>query len=122
MQLDRSDVITFHDYGPPAELERQMRSLEHYGRPLLCTEWMARPRGSTFAACLPILAEAGVGAICWGLVAGRSQCQYAWTTWRDPAEREPDVWFHDIFRADHTPYDVARGTNDPRDDRQARWR
>ena len=40
------------------------------GRPVLCTEYMARPRGSTFAAIVPVAAAARVGLFNWGLVRG----------------------------------------------------
>jgi hypothetical protein len=106
VQLDASDIITFHNYGPPEEIRAAHQSLVRYRRPIVCTEWMARPRGSTFAACLPVFVELGIGAMSWGLVAGRSQCHYPWNTWRNPATREPELWFHDIYRPDHTPYDA----------------
>ena len=105
LQLDRSDVITFHNYGPPGDLHARIAVLQAYQRPLICTEWMARPLGSTFAACLPVFVETGVGSMCWGLVRGRSQCHLPWETWRGPAVGEPDVWFHDVFRRDHSAYD-----------------
>ena len=34
------------------------------GRPLLCTEFMARPAGSAFESILPLAKEGGVGAFC----------------------------------------------------------
>ncbi|HEX8211518.1 MAG TPA: cellulase family glycosylhydrolase [Longimicrobium sp.] len=103
--LANSDVITFHSYDPPATLRPLVDALERYGRPILCTEYMARPRGSTFAAILPILKEEGVGAYNWGMVQGKSQTIYPWDTWDRHYTAEPDVWFHDIFRTDGRPYD-----------------
>ena len=70
--LDSSDVITFHSYDDSASVERQISALERYGRPIICTEYMARPRGSTFQKILPIFARRRVGAINWGFVSGRS--------------------------------------------------
>jgi Cellulase (glycosyl hydrolase family 5) len=104
-QLQYSDVITFHSYGPPDEMRSRIQSLQHFGRPIICTEYMARPLGSTFAAILPILKQARVGAYNWGFVNGKSQTIYPWDSWEKQYTAEPPVWFHDIFRKDGTPYD-----------------
>jgi hypothetical protein len=47
--------------------------------------------------------EANVGAINWGLVAGRTNTIYPWGS--PEGADEPKVWFHDIFRKDGTPFD-----------------
>jgi hypothetical protein len=104
-QLELSDVISFHNYSPPAKFEQEVKWLEKYGRPILCTEYMARPQGSTFQDILPIAKREKVGAINWGFVAGKSQTFLPWDSWQHPyVDRQPPVWFHDIFRADGTPY------------------
>ena len=105
--LDSSDVITFHSYDDSASVEREVTALERYGRPIICTEYMARPRGSTFQAILPIFARRRVGAINWGFVSGKSQTIYPWDSWYSEYTAEPKVWFHDIFRGDGTPYDAS---------------
>lgn len=102
--LEYSDVISFHDYGDPQSMESRIEQLSTYGRPLLCTEYMARGNGSTFAAILPILKREKVAAYCWGLVDGKSQTKYPWSTWQMPILGEPEPWHHDIFRSDGTPY------------------
>ena len=102
--LDSSDVITFHSYDDSASVERQITALERYGRPIINTEYMARPRGSTFQQILPIFARRHVGAYNWGFVAGKSQTIYPWDSWGKPYPAEPKVWFHDIFRADGSVY------------------
>lgn len=102
--LENSDIITFHSYDPPQHVRRLIAGLQRYGRPILCTEYMARPRGSTFEAILPVFREHNVGAINWGFVAGKSQTIYPWDSWESRYSAEPPVWFHDIFRADGTPY------------------
>jgi hypothetical protein len=104
-QLQNSDVITFHSYGPPEEMRRRIQSLERFGRPLICTEYMARPMGSTFQTILPILKQAHVGAYNWGFVSGKSQTIYPWDSWEKTYSAEPALWFHDIFRKDGTPFD-----------------
>jgi hypothetical protein len=102
--LTESDVVSFHCYFPPDGARAMIAALERYGRPLLCTEFMSRPSGSTFEAILPILAEKRIGAFAWGLVAGRTQTIFPWDSWLTPYEREPEPWFHDVLRPDGTPY------------------
>lgn len=102
--LEHSDVISFHTYGPPEEVKTCVENLERYGRPILCTEYMARPQGSTFDPILGYLKEKKVGAYNWGFVAGKSQTIYPWDSWKQTYTAEPDPWFHDIFRRDGTPY------------------
>ncbi len=105
VQLAESDVISFHDYSPPAKLQARVASLRRHGRPILCTEYMARPLGSKFDPCLGLLREQKVGAYNWGFVDGKSQTIYPWDSWQKPYPAEPPAWFHDIFRKDGTPYD-----------------
>ena len=106
IQFEQSDVLSFHNYGPPAAFERQMRELESYHRPVICTEYMARPRKSTFEGILPIAKAHKVGAMNWGLVAGKTQTYLPWDSWQKPyvGSRQPKVWFHEIFRTDGQPY------------------
>jgi len=104
-QLGASDVITFHNYKDVASLERQIESLKAHRRPLICTEYMARSRGSRFETHLPVFRRERVGCICWGLVSGRTQTMYPWGS---PAcSPEPSVWFQDILRRDGTPFDAG---------------
>jgi hypothetical protein len=106
-QHENSDVITFHNYDPPEKMQATIHSLRHYNRPTLCSEYMARPRGSTFEAILPILKNENVGAYNWGFVSGKSQTIYPWDSWEKEYTAEPPVWFHDIFRPNGQPYDAA---------------
>jgi len=102
-QLSQSDVITYHNYEPPAGHQHAIDTLKPYGRPLICTEYMARLRKSTFFNIMPILKKNNIAAINWGLVSGKTNTKYAWDT-PMPDGSEPKVWFHDIFRPDGTPY------------------
>ena len=105
IQLAESDIITFHDYGWPEQFEARMLELLPLQRPVLCTEYMARGTGSTFDGCLPLAKKYNVGAINWGLVAGKTQTYLPWDSWRRPyVEEQPTIWFHDVFREDGTPY------------------
>lgn len=106
-QLDNSDVITYHDYQNDKKHFAFLDSvLVPTGRPMICTEYMARTNDSRFETILPELKKRKIIAINWGLVAGKSNTIYAWNT---PIKdgSEPPVWFHDIFRQDGTPYKPA---------------
>jgi hypothetical protein len=102
-QLMTSDVITYHNYEPEKAHQETIDTLRKYGRPLICTEYMARVRNSTFFNIMPMLKKENVGAINWGLVSGKTNTIYAWDT-PMPDGAEPKVWFHDIFRPDGRPY------------------
>jgi hypothetical protein len=105
IQVQESDVISFHSYEPPAAFEKKVIALRRYQRPLICTEYMARSVGSTFESTLPIARKYHVGAINWGLVQGKTQTIFPWDSWQNPYDREPTPWFHDVFRTDGRPYD-----------------
>ncbi len=76
--LQAMDVVSFHSYSAESIVVEQIASLQAYGRPVLCTEYMARPLGSTFEAILPLFAAEDIGAYQWGFVNGRSQTIYPW--------------------------------------------
>jgi len=104
VQLEQSDIISFHNYDKPQDLEQRIGWLQRYNRPIICTEYMARPNGSTFAGFLPVAKKYNVGMFNWGLVDGKTQTKYAWDTWEKKYTKEPELWFHDIFKTDGTPY------------------
>jgi hypothetical protein len=105
IQIEMSDVLSFHDYGKPEEFAERIHWLQGYHRPMICTEYMARGNGSTFQGSLPIAKKYHVAAINWGLVAGKTQTYLPWDSWQHPySDREPAVWFHEIFRNDGTAY------------------
>jgi Cellulase (glycosyl hydrolase family 5) len=105
VQLEQSDVISFHNYDWPEEFEKQVVWLEAYHRPIICTEFMARPAGSTFDAILPVAKKLRVGAINWGFVVGKTQTNLPWDSWSRPYVLEkPPVWFHEVFYPDGKPY------------------
>jgi len=111
IQLEMSDVISFHSYDKPEEFERRVLSLQQYHRPVICTEYMARGNGSTFQGTLPVAKKYNVGAINWGLVAGKTQTYLPWDSWQHPyTDREPAIWFHEIFRNNGEPYSAEETT------------
>lgn len=120
-----SDIHSIHSYSPPEDLEKLILEYKKDGRPVLVTEWLARTRGSTVAECLPVMKKHNVAAINWGFVSGKSGTIWPWESRRENGKRaslaakrnagevvppgepfpEPEVWFHDLFRMDGTPFD-----------------
>lgn len=102
-QVENSDIITYHNYESPEKHQAAIDTLVRYHRPLVCTEYMARRNNSLFTNIMPLLKRNNVGAINWGLVAGKSNTKYAWD---EPIAdgSDPKLWFHEIFRTDGTPY------------------
>lgn len=103
-ELAISDIISFHVYGPLANVIQNITDLRQVqsGRPILCTEWLARPFGSTVFTHLEYFAREKIGAIQWGLVAGRSQTYYQWKS--PPNAPMPRMWFHDILYRNGTAF------------------
>lgn len=102
-QIANSDVVTYHNYEEPNWHQRVIELLKVSGRPLICTEYMARTRNNRFSNTLPMLKKYNIGAINWGLVEGKSNTIYAWDTPIADGS-QPVEWFHDIFKTDGTPY------------------
>jgi hypothetical protein len=108
IQVARSDIISFHDYSWPETFVKRARQMMTYGRPVWCTEYMARGAGSTFDGSLPIGKKLNIGMINWGFVDGKTQTRLPWDSWKKPyTYEEPTVWFHEVLRADGKPYRVA---------------
>ena len=104
LQIEQSDIISFHNYDKAEEFEKRIIQLQRYKKPILCTEYMARPNGSTFASSLPIAKKHSIGMFNWGFVSGKSQTIFPWDSWTKTYTSEPPLWFHDIFKTDGTPY------------------
>lgn len=102
--LDQSDVISFHGYLQTSALRERIAWLKQSDRPVICTEWMARTLGGSYQEQLPVFKAENVSCYQWGLVNGRTQCQYSWMDL--PCDQpDPDrAWFHDIFHTDGQPY------------------
>ena len=120
-----ADLHSIHSYSGPADLRNLINDYKQDGRPIIMTEWLARSLGSTVEDCLPILKEFNVGAVNWGFVSGKSGTVWDWASRKDidgtpldlekmrkegrvisPGSKfpEPEIWFHDLFRIDGTPY------------------
>ena len=104
VQLANSDVVSFHCYSPTAAFLRVTRSLQRLGRPLLCTEYMARPGGGRFDPLLGFMREQKIAAYCWDFVNGRTQTIYPVESWRQAFSAAPAVWNTCILHADGAPY------------------
>ncbi len=103
VMLARSDVVSYHLYGNSEAMRGGIARLKKHGRPVLCTEWMARALGSNIETDLPLFKREEVGCYMWGLVNGRSQFQFPW--WNKPNDALHETgWFHDILHKDGTPY------------------
>jgi hypothetical protein len=101
--LELSDILTFHTYFKLEDTEKLVADLEKASRPIICTEYLARNAGNTFEAIMPYFKAKKIGAINWGLVAGKTQTMYSWEDYY-PNGEEPPLWYHDILRPNGTPY------------------
>jgi hypothetical protein len=105
LQLENSDVISFHNYGDPAEFEARIDELAPLGRPILCTEYLARSLGSTVEGILPVAKRRNVGAYNWGFVAGKTQTYLPWDSWQRPYTSPPQRWFSDLIHPNGQAHD-----------------
>ncbi|MEM1296752.1 MAG: family 43 glycosylhydrolase, partial [Verrucomicrobiota bacterium] len=118
---NNSDLHSIHSYQGGERLEKFILEYQADGRPVMVTEWLARGNDSTVEDCLPVMKKHKVGAVNWGFVSGKSGTIWPWQSRkdRDPIEErekgvvikpgepypEPEVWHHDLFRIDGTPFD-----------------
>jgi hypothetical protein len=104
LQVRESDFLSFHNYMPPAGFERHLTWLRRFGRPIVVSEYLARGAGSTIEAILPLAKRERVGAISWGLVAGKTQTIYPWDSWQKHYDSPPALWHHDLLNFDGSPF------------------
>lgn len=126
-QINRvnSDIHSIHSYSNAENLRKIILDYKSDGRPVVVTEWLARTNKSEVATCLPVMKELNVGAVNWGFVSGKTGTVWPWSSRNINGKRlnvaelraegktvspkgpfpEPEVWFHDLFRLDGTPYD-----------------
>jgi hypothetical protein len=109
---DLSDIITFHTYSRPGypsenspggDFTTELEWAAQWGRPMLCTECLARPFENTPQTFLPFFGRYRIGWYVWGLAAGGpAQYQYPWG-W-PMGSPSPDRWFHYLLYPDGRPY------------------
>jgi hypothetical protein len=108
MRLILIDVFSYVQH---PIFEQCIIAWQKMNRPVICSEYMARPRGSTFLSVLPLAKQYNVGVYNWGFVNGKTECNFPWDSWKNPyIQYRPDEWFHEIFQNDGTPY-MAEETN-----------
>jgi hypothetical protein len=103
LSLEYADFVSFHHYGSVEDLQAKVGRLKALGRPVWCTEYMARTADSRFQTHLPVFRRKGVAAFNWGFVSGKSQTIFPWGS--PVGAPEPAIWFHDVLRPDGTPFD-----------------
>lgn len=104
-----SDIITFHCYSSKEEVEKLITKLKKHQRPIICSEWLNRPMGSTVESVLPVFFNENVGCLHWGLVNGKTQTQLPWG--HRPANLPYNrIWQHDLYTNDYkvySPYEMV---------------
>ena len=100
---ENCDIMSFHCYNPMNTLmDKYITPLKKMNRPIICTECVGRPANTLFDM-YTICRKENIGVLSFGLYDSRMQCKFHWDS--KPGAAEPKVWFHDIFKADGTPYD-----------------
>jgi len=109
--IELSDVISFHAYEPPEGVYKKIMWLcsRFKQRPILCTEFLRRQVGNTFAALLPLFFQQKISWYFWGLVAGKTQTYLHWSSTESSDDNNPlpNVWQHDLLHPDGTPFDSS---------------
>ncbi|MDV3777994.1 1,4-beta-xylanase [Elizabethkingia anophelis] len=104
LQFDYSDIITFHSYSDPISFEKAILSLKTWGRPIICTEYMARGMNNTVINIMPLGKKYNIGLINWGFIDGKEQTKYPWDSWKKKYTNDPPLWHHVLFHSDYLPY------------------
>ena len=111
-----SDITTFHCYEKPGRaenpflpwpvertFEQEIEGAKAPGRPILCTECLARTFGNELDTFLPIYSKEHIGFYVWALVAGSAQYHIPWG-W-PIGSPVPKRWFHCMFYPDGAAFD-----------------
>jgi len=101
--MKRSDVVTLADYESADQMIGLLSIASTRGRPVICTGWLEREKGSTFKDILPLFSKFGAGWYNWGLVQGRTQLYMPWGS--KEGSPMPEVWGQDLLKADGEPFD-----------------
>jgi len=114
--VEISDVTSFHCYEQPGKAPYLQPGGVHYrtfedelalaastGRPILCTECVARTMGNELKSFLPYYSRLHIGFYIWGFCAGSAQYHFPWH-W-PVGSPEPKRWFQCLLYPDGTPFD-----------------
>lgn len=109
--LHHSDIISYHSYANYATNVQIISTLKQFGRPILCTEWLARGIQNTVQELFPLFYLEKIGCYNWGFVVGKYQTHEPWNNIWEQYEQgmwqdfDFTKWFHDLYRMNHRPYD-----------------
>ena len=103
--IELSDIISFHFYGDYTHAVQYINILKQFGRPLINDEWLHRPFRSLIQTHMPLWKEENIGSYFFGFVNGKSQFHIVWEFIKKLPDIDTDLWMHDIFHSDFTPYD-----------------
>ena len=91
-----------------SHLKREVAWLRRFHRPVICTEYMARPAGSTFDTILPIARQERRRRHQLGIRGRQDADVFALGVGKHPyILSQPPVWFHEVLHPDGTPYRQA---------------
>jgi hypothetical protein len=76
-----------------------------YSRPIICDEWLHRPMRSFIQTHLPLFKREKVGSYFFGFVNGKKQFNVVWEYLKVRTDMDLNLWMHNIFHSDFTPYD-----------------
>lgn len=108
--LNNSDIVSFHSYSHYMNIVQIIHTLKNLGRPILCTEWLARGMGNNVQELFPLFFLEKIGCYNWGFVAGKYQTYEPWNGIWEQYEKNPNLnfdftkWLHDLYRPNHRPY------------------
>ena len=129
--MANNDINSFHKYDFIENFATAIAQMKQYGRPVICTEYLARNIGCLFDTVLPLGRQQDVGMINWGFVVGKTQTNLPWDSAQHPYTdasayggtsfqivvepngikpvgpypgETPPVWQHEVLQANGTPY------------------
>jgi hypothetical protein len=105
IMTQNSDIITFHNYNPKPVFEQNLNKAKELKRPVICTEWLHRPRKNLVADILPLLKETNTGSYHWGLVNGKTQTHLQWGS--RPQKPLKGIWQCDLMHNNGTAYNPS---------------
>jgi Cellulase (glycosyl hydrolase family 5). len=98
--LALSDIVSYHNYNTAACQLEILDKLSQRGRPVLCTEWLARHLDCNLTEQLPLFSAFDTGCYHWGLVEGRTQTSIPWPVVQRSQPDWQSKWYHDVLHAD----------------------